>query len=779
MPKEFSKLIKACEVISKYAIYVLVALVPVLVLPFTSESLEFNKQAVLVLLVFVSLFAYMVKILVSGKFAITISKTHIAVAVLMLAYVLATIFSQDRYGSFWGWPRVTFDSLLTIIGLCLMYFTVSNIFTKKEIFTSLVIFALSSLTATLYGVLQLAGLFVIPLGFAKSTAFNTIGSVGNFGMMLAVLLPLLVVFLITVSEKWLKIILGVGVALSAVALFLINSILVWWVILVSSALVIAFGMFKRDLFDLRWLSIPIFFFVLALFFILVTPNISWIPARPLEIYLNQKTTIDVVLKTLKQKPILGSGPGTFSFDFSKFKNPEFNNSQLWNISFDSGASKILTALATTGVVGFLSWILLVGVIIFYGVKFLLKNKDKENSSFQIIIAGVFVALLSQSVSLLLYSSNFVLDFMFLFLIACFISFVSEKKEFNLTPSSFLTLGVTLAFTLVFIFGLGLIILEGQRYIADVNFVNAMSAYNKNQPDKGLSRLESAVSQNPNSDLYWVNLSQAYLGKLSQLASKKSLSDAEKSTVSILANNAANSARNATNASPANATVWANGGMVYYNLIGLLAGAEDWSAKYYDQASALDPVNPYYITQKGVALLAKASVTDKDNADAKKKDLENAKAQFDNAIKLKSDYASARFQLAMVLQAQGKTDQVLPALQETQKYAPRDVGLAFQIGLLYYQNKDYKNAQAEFELATTVNPQYSNALYFLALTYSAQNQNDKAITTITQVLKLNPDNAEIKTVLSNLQAGKDPLAGIAQQTPAQPPVKEETPDKPKK
>jgi tetratricopeptide (TPR) repeat protein len=547
-------------------------------------------------------------------------------------------------------------------------------------------------------------------------------------------------------------------------------------------------MFKREFFDLRWLSIPIFFFVLSLFFIIVSPIINS-PQRSVEVYLNQSSTMDIALKTIKEKPILGTGPGTFVFDFSKYKKQDFNQSQLWNLRFDSGASRVLTNLTTTGILGLLALLSLIGVVGFYGVKFITKEIDNANSTkfkiadkgtaFKIIVAGLFIVFLTQSIAYFMYNSSFTLDFMYFFVIACFIALISEKKEYNLSPSSFLTLGVTLIFTLIFIFGLGLSILEVQRYISQVNYKSGLTAFASGQKDKGIINLQKAIGQNSGVDKYFVDLSLAYLSKVSDLIAKKDLTDAEKDNISLLVENSINASKIATDLNPKNISNWANRAYVYQNLIGVVPGTEDWAITFFQEASNLDPKNPYYVTQKGVVLLAKAYGVDKDSADAKKQDLISAKEQFDKAILLKSDYASARFQLAMVLQAQGKTDQVMPALQETKKYAPDDVGLSFQIGVLYYQDKDYKNAQAELERTIALNPKYSNGLYYLGLTYSALLQNIKAINVIKQVVDLNPDNQEVKKVLENLQAGKNPLLGIVEETPVQAPVQEEVPEATKK
>ena len=122
---------KICDFITKYSIYVLVFFTPILFLPWTSEILDFNKQALLVLLIFVSLFSWMLKVLISGTFKLNLNKAGIFAVILFLAYLFSTIFSADKFGSFWGWPRITAESFVSIIGFFALYFIASNVFSKK------------------------------------------------------------------------------------------------------------------------------------------------------------------------------------------------------------------------------------------------------------------------------------------------------------------------------------------------------------------------------------------------------------------------------------------------------------------------------------------------------------------------------------------------------------------------------------------------------------------------------------------------------------------------
>ena len=770
MAKNFSVIANICEKVVKYSIYILVGLMPILFLPWTSDVLDFNKQAALIVFVFIALFAWLLKTLISGKFKLNLNKINIGVLALFLTYVASTIFSLDKYGSFWGWPRITAEGLLTVVSLAILYFLTSTALSKKEIFTSVIIFFCSALIAVFYGLLQLLGIFIVPFSFLKSTSFNTIGLPGGLGVFAAVLLPLAIILEAISSNKWLKIIYGIGLVLITALFIVINYSTIWWVVLAGSFVLIAFLIVRKDIFDLRWLTLPMFFLVLALFFIFLSPQIA-VPARPIEVNLNQQSTFEIALKTLRQNPITGSGPGTFIYDFSKHKIASFNQGDLWNLRFSAGASKFLTLLATIGILGTICFLALIGAVIFYGVKLFASKEEKDklegDNNLPLVAIGVFASLIAGIFMFFLYNSNLSLDFLFFFLLASFAGlYAGSEKEYKLSSSSFLTLGFTFLASLFFIFGLGLLFLQGQRYIAEVNYYIGSSEFSAGQIDKGMTRIEGAVKMNPDLDLYLTDLSQIYLSKLDAVVNDKSLSDADKSTkAQLFINNSINAGKMATDLNPNNVSNWSIRGYVYQNLIPLkVAGMDEWAIKAYESAIALEPTNPYYPTQIGLVYMAK-------------EDFASAMDQFNKAVQLKSDYAPARYQIAMVYQAQGKADEELKALEDATKYASNDVGLAFQIGLVHYQEKDYKNATVAFQRAISLSPNYSNALYFLGLSYSQLGKNSDAILAIQKVVDLNPDNSDVAKVLSNLKAGKSPLDGIGTQTPAQAPITETPAEKP--
>jgi len=331
------------------------------------------------------------------------------------------------------------------------------------------------------------------------------------------------------------------------------------------------------------------------------------------------------------------------------------------------------------------------------------------------------------------------------------------------------------FTLFFVFGLGIFILETQRYVAAADYQKGIIAWQKNNSEQGVREIEEATRINPDVDLYWRQLSQLYIQRVSETVQNKKLSkDAANKRIQLYINNAVNSAKAAVDASPKNVGNWSSRAFIYQKLIGIISGVENWAIKSYDSALQLEPLNPYFPTQEGLVYIQQAARLPKEKKDEKVKILEKAKTQFEKAIDLKSDYAPANFQLAMVYQAEGKQKEAIKKLEATKRMAPFDVGLAFQLALLYYQDKDYQKASGEFERALSLNPNYANALYFLGMTYNKLGMKDKAIKQFEKVAKLNPSNQQVKKILSNLKAGKNILEGLVKKQPPEVPIKEKHP-----
>ena len=127
-----------------------------------------------------------------------------------------------------------------------------------------------------------------------------------------------------------------------------------------------------------------------------------------------------------------------------------------------------------------------------------------------------------------------------------------------------------------------------------------------------------------------------------------------------------------------------------------------------------------------------------------------------ALQVKNDYLDAVFLLSQIYAAQGNLKDAITAAQVAVQINPQNPQTLFQLGLLEYDNKSYDFAAQALEAALRVQPDYSNAQYFLGLSYARLNRIPDAAQQFAQLAKNNPDNQEVAMILASLKAGKSPF-----------------------
>ncbi len=149
---------------------------------------------------------------------------------------------------------------------------------------------------------------------------------------------------------------------------------------------------------------------------------------------------------------------------------------------------------------------------------------------------------------------------------------------------------------------------------------------------------------------------------------------------------------------------------------------------FKKAFDLEPSNPVIATNLGQALF-------------KAKEYEQSIYYFTEALRLKSDYNLAELGLAKSLSAEGKSEESLIILKKLAKNT-KDPNIYYELGLLYFNDDKFEEAQTAFSSAVTLSPLYANALYGLALTLEKTGEIEQAQYYYKKVQRLNPENQEI-------------------------------------
>ena len=768
MPQK--KLTAALGAVSEGLALAAVALVPLVFLINTSQSLEFPKQIVLLALVSLSALCWLGSMLVEKKLSLRRTVANPVVLILVAVVLVSALISSGKYVGIIGDGGQEYQSLVTTLLMAALFFVVVNIpghrrFAPRAILTTIV----AGGVVSLYALLQFAGAHIIPP--ITSATFNLIGSTVTLGLYAAVITVMAATtYLVEDKSKYAlarRIAIGVAGALSIIVVAVIDFWPVWMVIIAGLLAILIFAIVRpQAIRRLNWLAVPMIALVITVLFLAVSIPL---PIRaPAEVFPSFSQSFSVARDSLFGHPIFGSGPGTFGADFALHRTLELNKSALWYVQFDRGASYLTTVAATLGLAGLVAWLAILVIGLWKPIAYLVasRRKDEEAWLFSLIL---FSAWLASAAGLLFYGTSLAALFLFWLLLALLIratSTESAEVSFESSPRSGLVL--TFAFVILIVLSLAGWFTEGTRLYADVNFVSAVGKNTNTQIDGVINNLETAASMNPQSDSIARNLSQAYLLKIQQVINDTNLdATARGNQVQNLTASAVKAARAAADLSPKNLQNWAQLGAIYEAIIPYVTNASDSAIQADQQAAALDPTSPVHPTSEGRVYLAVAAKDSSGLASAKdaaaKADIQkqiddalvSAGTALDKALSLKADYAPAIYQKALVLDAQGKTKDAITALLPVMQAYPNDAGVGLEMAMLYYRDGQKDKAQSVLEYLVSQTPSFANARWLLSAIYEEQQKWDDAIAQIQAILKDSPND---KTVQQRLQTLQDEKSG---------------------
>lgn len=770
----------------------LAALMPIWFLPFTLDILELNKQTLLVIVTLVALIAWTGKSLLDRSFHLARSWLHIAVVAFLAGYVVTSLFSVDRYISFVGNIGQMQWSFVTIAAFVLLYLVIVNRFRSTgRVYDAILWFLLGSAVTGVYGLLQAFGVYIFG-GVTASVSFNTIGTANALGTFLAI--PTVIAAALTVlgcNDKTCY--LGKGghltifwriVVITMLAVGLLSAIAIdFWIVWVQ----LLFGMVflflicqfaARASCKPKMLVVPAVIAVLSVLLLIV--NIPLHPNLPAEVSPSAMHTWQIARQALTDAPLFGSGPGTWIYDYAKYRSIGVNVSQFWTIRFERGLSAFLTMLAMLGIAGTTLWLLLVGSGIVKSIRHLVKERSAD------AWLAYFLVFLGWSTTVLLaflYNYNTAHHFVFWFLLALLGVLVNQgaftwDQQSRKWVSAFLSI-------LLIVLAVGAVSgawLMGQRLVADARYSSAVASFRKGEDiEKVISHLQAAVNMNKWNDVYERNLSQAYLVRVGNIVQAEP-TDELVNEVNANIQLAVEAAQKAADINPTNVDNYSNLAIVYQSIASFTRGADEFAIRNYEEALKYEPNNPVFMNEIGKLYVLRSdayrTLLNAGEAEARQQaqanvnaELEKAETWFNKAISAKPDYAAAKFNLGLVYERQGRLSDSVRKFEEVLATNPTDIGIAFQLAVLYYRDGNREASRNLFEQIVQAQPSYANARWFLSSIYEEEGRYDEAIAQVEEVYKTNVDNAQVLRRLADLKAKRDAGAAPAEASELPSPVEE--------
>ncbi|MEI8068052.1 MAG: tetratricopeptide repeat protein [Candidatus Shapirobacteria bacterium] len=595
--------------ILKYYVRFFVLLFPIFLLPVVIDSLGFGKNWFLIASALVGLLLWIINLLVSKKQEIKTSWPFWILSLLTL-WAGVTFFRLM--------PGNQMDSIMnpmgmgTLVGILIWLFLFIQVNSKNEFKKQ---FLFLTIAGVVVGVSSLVVFLLpaskLPLVWPKDNPLLSINA--NWSLTGSVFTE--IILLIFLAMEWVK--------------RLINKL--------------------RDreepLAYMKEAMISAFFSLLLFLDIYKLIKLGWL-------FLDKLSAWTIATETLKRSPIFGIGIGNFLEAFNMFRPIGYNLTKFWSTTFNSSSVGILQIWTELGIVGL--------IIVLCFISGLIK-KRKEKDFWQIVL---FLAIG------LLLPLNLITIFILVLLVANKLFTIKEnkiilnvgEKAFNVMPW---ILSVVLFTGIVFSGFWMTRILVGEIYLKQ-----SLVTASKNDGVGTYNLQIKAIAINPLNANYRKIYSQTNLALAQNLLANKDMSEDDKQKASTLIQQSVRESKAAISLSGNNSAYWANLAVIYKSLIGLVDGSADWSLQAYQQAVALDPINPLLNLDLGGLYFAGNK-------------LDEAKRVFEEVVTNKNDFANGWYNLAYTNKKMNKIDVAVSQLDQALKLVPAD-------------SADYQTASKELE-----------------------------------------------------------------------------------
>ena len=754
----------------KYArllVYILVFLVPLFFLPWTSEVIEFNKQFLILILGTAGFILYLAQVISSGRLPIKRNPANYVVLIFIGVILLVFLFSDFRYQSLFGGFAVGFQqSIVSLAGFVILFFLILNVFNVSQVTNNnsatedtsklLNIFGISLFLTLSLGVLQLLGLPVFKIFGIAQKNFNTVGTFNSLGMISAILLTLSFSKFGLEKNSYFNYFKIPATALSLFLLLILN----WWILWLAVISGMVFILISDSTGNLRALNYfwPATIISVALIFLFFSFNLAVIfgITLPFEVSPSFGASFGIAKKVLNISPLFGIGQENFSLAYDLYKPVSINNTVFWNARFSEAASEFLNSLISYGILGSLTFILL----IFTGFYLGFKNKG---------LLPIFATLVTVWI---LYPFNMTLGFSFWLVFGLLVLSTSNKKDeliLDLEKSPKYSLATIISFVGIIVLAFISFYYITSRYVANIKFAKALSSQ---EIEAQTQLLVDAVKLNRNEGMYSRVLVNLLVSRITQDA--KNLNNAKTTEerqnivkrMQDFSTTAISLSSETSQRNPKDSSNWFSRALVYENLIDLVDGSDELAIKMYQEYSKLSPRDPVPYLKSGNINLFKAQflnqvISQNPGLNAQSRinfqnqivdNLKLAEENYKKAIELKTNYVLAIYNLGAIYEREGRVKDAIGQLEIIGAANSSDANIALQLGLLYYRNNQKDKSFNELQRAIAIFPDFSNARWYLALLFEERGQLDNALRELYKIREFNPDNQTLENKIKELEKG---------------------------
>ncbi len=657
----------------------------------TEELFEFNKLILVYTATAIIVSAWVVRMIATKKILWKHSLFHIPVAIFLLSQLASTVFSLDLRTSLFGYYGRFHGGLFSLISYALLYAVVVSTVSKRHISLLLHTTFLGAFLVAVYAILEHFGYSVSCLLLSQGTEFDTacwvqqvqdrvFASFGQPNWLAAYAITLIPVGWLLSSFKHFgrshRIFYLITTALLTIATLYTKSRSGFLGLLVGLGIfLVGFGILylRNKQLVKNTISMNMLGIVLALFVTIVasigspfSPSVFSSKSEPLQEALSTTAPVPDRLSVggtdsgeirrivwrgavdvWRRYPIFGSGVETFAYSYYLDRPAAHNIVSEWDFLYNKAHNEFLNYLATTGIVGLLAYVFLLGAFSVPVIPAIFKKHTTAKNELSlsdsrlrddVLVLALVSGIGAQAVSNFFGFSTVMISVL-LFVFFGYIALLktsdddtnltnikkSETKKFS-TVQQIAVLVTLLLFATV--------LLNVYRYwLADISFSSAKAYARSGAIDASYSELQTAIQLQPNEPLYYDELA-ATLAPLSI----DLVNASEASAAAEVATNAVLASDIALTLNPHHLNFYKSRAQVLITLSqldpSLLESASDALSAAIERAPT--DAKLYY---------------NRAMVDLSAENIETAQKSLETAVELKPNYIDARFELGKIYEAQ--------------------------------------------------------------------------------------------------------------------------------
>ena len=395
----------------KWGFYFLFFLVPLIFVSNTSELFEFNKMLLTYALTIIICTAWAIKMVLANKFIYKRTFLEIPLLLYLGSHILSTIFSIDPHVSLWGYYSRFHEGLLASTSYILLYFAAVSNLNKEDVYKIIKSSFAATIIVSVWGALEHFGYspscFLVTGKFndacwiqdVKSRVFATLGQPNWMAAYLDILILTAIGFglkLQTQNQKIQTNFKNLKIRIWSLGLILLFLSALYFTKSRSGYAGLAVGlgvlvMFLVNIPNRIKILISILVLVLGISFgihwyqgLEPTPSGTITDSEAI-----RKPVWEGAIKVWQRYPVFGSGVETFGYSFYLDRPASKNLDSEWDFLYNKAHNEYLNLLATTGTVGFITYLLVIGAFCFEMLKIVQHDTKVIPSATRDLVLAIF------------------------------------------------------------------------------------------------------------------------------------------------------------------------------------------------------------------------------------------------------------------------------------------------------------------------------------------------------------------------------------------------------